>query len=199
MPHPSVSHPRSIGLKPPSLGRGRLGSVTGCGSSLGMVCSKMLSPTSLPRLRLTLMGSAMRSSWRPGSTGPSPSASAPIRQRPQCCFPRAGRRRRQQPRAAGPVLPVMAPRIGGMRWAWRFVPGAIHRPHSPRRRREVGTPRAATGKAALGQQGDDDIEQKGGTIPPETDRKRPKNSRKRFQNADEVPVLVDNGNGYARE
>jgi hypothetical protein len=33
----------------------------------------------------------------------------------------------------------------------------------------------------------------------ETDRKRPKNPRKRFQNAHEGPVLVDNGNGYVRE
>jgi len=36
-------------------------------------------------------------------------------------------------------------------------------------------------------------------IQAETDRNRPKNPRKRCQNAHEVPVLVDNGNGYARE
>jgi hypothetical protein len=36
-------------------------------------------------------------------------------------------------------------------------------------------------------------------IQAETDQKWPKNPKKRFQNAHEVPVLGDNGNDYSRE
>jgi hypothetical protein len=36
-------------------------------------------------------------------------------------------------------------------------------------------------------------------IQAETDQKWPKNPEKRHQNTHEVPVLVDNGNGYSRE
>jgi hypothetical protein len=36
-------------------------------------------------------------------------------------------------------------------------------------------------------------------IQAETGQKWPKNPEKRLQNAYEVPVLVDNGNGYSRE